>query len=313
MNVSEEGPVVVGVDGSDEGLRAVRYAVREAQRAGCGLRLVHAAPETVPMAPMLPLVSVETIDRVSHRIVNEAKQLAYDLTDGDLEVEKVIKSGSRVRVLVDASEDARMVVLGHRDRSLLGRVFTHSTCTGVAARATCPVVGIPAAGWTFGTEHGRVVVGVEGPAHAQEALAVAFAAASERHAKLAVVHAWKMQSPYDDLIAARVSDEEWIRSAKQMLEEILGDWREAYPEVEVEIDVRHEYTASALVQATEHADLLMLGRRGGTAVGGLFLGSTVRTLIREALCPVVVAPPRPGHDALPSRRLMTEDEVEPQA
>ena len=311
MSTKLQRPIVVGVDGTDQSRLAVRYAVLEAQRRDCGLRLVHAAPETVPMAPMLPLISVESLDQVSQRIVNEAKQLAYDMTDGEIQVEKLVRSGSRVHILDEAGEDARLIVLGHRDRSILGRVFTSSTCTGVASRAHCPVVCVPTT-WTPGNRHGRVVVGVEGPEHSQDALGVAFAAAAERKVKLTVLHAWKLQSPYDDIIVSRVALEEWKESATAMLEKVLRDWREAYPEVDVEIDVRHQYTAPALVGATEGADLLVLGRRGRGAPLGIHLGSTARTLIRESRCPVEIAPPRRSQEVLPSDRLMTADQVSPQ-
>ncbi|HET9859959.1 MAG TPA: universal stress protein [Nocardioidaceae bacterium] len=311
MNVAMQNPVVVGVDGSEQSLNAVRYAVQEAQRHGSPLRLVHVAPETVPMAPMLPLVSVETLDQVSHRIINEAKVLADDITDLRTQVEKVISSGSRVRALVESAEGARMIVLGHRDRSVLGRVFTSSTSTGVAARAHCPVISVPER-WTPGDENGRVVVGIEGPVHAQEALAVAFAAASERNAALRILHAWKLESPYDDIVSSRVAVEQWRRTATAMLEEILHEWRELYPEVKVEIDVVHRATGPALVDATRAADLLVLGRRGHRAPLGLHLGSVARTLIREAHCPVVIAPARTDLELVSSERWASEAEVTPE-
>jgi nucleotide-binding universal stress UspA family protein len=311
MTATPERPIVVGVDGSDQSMQAVRYAVQEAQRQSCGLTLVHALPENVPVAPMLPLVSVETLDQVGHRLVTQAEIVVHDLTDGQIAVEKVVRPGSRARVLADAGQNARMIVLGHRDRSVLGRVFTSSTCTGVSARAHCPVVSVPSA-WEQGSSRGRVVVGIDGPAHSSEPLAVAFAEAAERGSVLTVLHAWKLQSPYDDIIASRVSLDAWRRSTTSMLEELLREWREAYPEVVVELDVRHEFTATALVEASEGADLLVLGRRGHGAPLGLFLGSIARTLIREARCPVEVAPARRDLEAAPADRFVTADEVAPQ-
>src|SRR5919201_10363 len=119
-------PVVVGVDGTDESLQAVRYGVHEAQRRGCGLRLVHAAPQYAPMAPTLPLLSVETFEEVGYRIVNEAKQLAHDLTEGTLAVEKLVRSGSRVGILARESENACLVILGRQAHSRFGRIITGS-------------------------------------------------------------------------------------------------------------------------------------------------------------------------------------------
>jgi len=223
----------------------------------------------------------------------------------------VVLSGSRARRLVQSANDARLIVLGHRDRSVLGRVFTSSTCTAVASRANCPVVCVPTT-WMPGNPRGGVVVGVEGPTHAQDALAVAFASAAARKSTLTVLHAWKLQSPYDDIVSSRVALDEWRKQATDMLEQVLREWREAYPEVEVELDLRHQYTAPALVGATEGADLIVLGRRGHGAPLGLHLGSTARPLIRESRCPVEIAPPHPAQDALPSQRTMTAEQVSPQ-
>ncbi len=310
MTTELQTPVVVGVDGSDESMLAVRYAVQEARRLGCGLRLVHAVPDFVPMAPMLPLISSESLDEVGHRLVNHAKQLAYDLTEDQIEVETVVRPGSRVHVLVAAAQDAAIVVLGHRDRSVLERVFTGSTTTGVAARAHCPVVSVPAT-WSGERIHGRIVVGVEEAGHAREALAAAFAAATARNATVTVLHAWKLQSPYDEAIASRVDPDEWVEPVTKTIQAILAEWREAYPDVDVVIDVRHQSPAAALVGASEDADLLVLGRRGHGAPLGIYLGSTVRTLIRESSCPVVVAPPRPA-DERANDLSLTADQASPQ-
>lgn len=311
MSTELQSPIVVGVDGTDQSMLAVRYAVQEAQSLGCGIRLVHAAPEMASTTTTLPLINVETMNRVGERIVNAAKQLAHDITDAEIQVETVIRLGSRVRILTEAGEDARMIVLGHRDRSILGRVFTSSTCTGVGSRARCPVVCVPTV-WKPGNPRGRVVIGVEGHEHSQDALAVAFAVAAEKKAKLTVLHAWKLPSPYDDIVVSDAAVEEWRESATEMLEQILQEWREGYPEVEVELDVRHQHIAPALMGATEGADLLVLGRRGRGAPLGFHLGSTARTLIRESRCPVEIAPPRHPEELFPSQRLMTADQVSPQ-
>ena len=312
MTIHLQEPIVVGVDGTEESQVAVRFAALEARRNGCGLRLVHAMPETVPMAPMLPLISVETLDQVGHRIVNGAKQLAYDVVDGDLQVEGVVRPGSRVRVVLAAAEDARMVVLGRRDRSLLGRVFTGSTCAGVAPRSRCPVVSVPN-GWAPEDPSGPVVVGVKDARSSRDALAAGFALAAQRGTRLVVLHAWKLPSGYDDIVVSRDAVDEWIASAKTMVEDLLDDWRGSYPEVNVEIDLRHEYPAPALVAASERAGLLVLGRHGQHTPWGMRLGSKAHALLRESRCPVLIALPQPTEEPLPSRPYMTADEYAPQA
>ena len=46
--------VVVGVDGSGDGLRALDFAVAEASRGGCGIRIVHAYSALATTGPVIP-------------------------------------------------------------------------------------------------------------------------------------------------------------------------------------------------------------------------------------------------------------------
>lgn len=311
MKASLKNPVVVGVDGSEQSLRAVRFAAETAQRLGCGLRVVHSLPEVVPMAPVLPLTSADTFEAIAHRLVNEARKVADAVTGGAIEVETLIRFGARVHSLVLAGEDARLIVLGHRDRSRVGRVFSASTCTGVATRAHCPVVSVPAS-WAPGAQHGCVVVGVDDAAHSHEALVSAFAVAASSGSRLRILHAWKLRSPYDEIVA-NMDDDEWKAEVTAQVEEAVAGLRADHREVEVEIDVRHQDPTTALLEAAEEADLLVLGRRGHGAPLGFYLGSVARTLIREATCPVEITPLRPRHGDQPTADdELLADELSPQ-
>ena len=219
--VKETGlPVVVGIDGSEQSDRAVRYAVEQARRHGVGITLVHAVHETAPMAAMLPLYSVESFAEVGRRLVGDAERLALEINP-DVEVGTSVKGGSRVGVLVDAGKHASQIVLGHRSRSLAGRVLTSSTTTGVAARAHCPVVSVPDM-WVPGTEHGRVVVGIDESDASHDALDLAFREARSRGAKLVVLHAWWLPSGYDDLVGTPTAVHEWELVVKREMDEVLA-------------------------------------------------------------------------------------------
>jgi nucleotide-binding universal stress UspA family protein len=312
MGVQLKAPVVVGVDGTQQGLHAVQFAVAEAQRVGCGVRLVHVLPDLAATSPIVPMAGYEAFDQVAQKIMREAEQAARTAWDGMVPLEKVIRTGGRVHVLVQESEGARMVVLGHRDRPLLGRVFTAATSTGVASRARCPVVCIPTV-WLAAADHRHVVAGVEDPDHAYEVLSHAFVAAGTRHARLRVLHTWKLQRPYDDVVVGQREAERWTVSLTERLRTALQELRSAYPEVVVDIDVRHQDPAAALLGATEGADLLVIGRRGQGAPIGLPMGSTARAMIRESRCPVEITPLHPATlDTSTADLALVADELSPQ-
>lgn len=281
-------PVVVGIDGTDASNRALRYAVGEARRHGVGLTLVHAISETQPIATPVALYNVEAFEKVSQRLVAEAEREVRELEPG-LKVRTVVTPGPRARVLAEAGQQASMIVVGHRIRSLASRVLTHSTATGLAARAHLPVVVVPEA-WTEPERPGLVVVGVDEAVADHDALAVAFEEAAARRSKLVVLHAWRLPTAYDELLVSQVAVEDWQADAAGRLRESLAPLLAEHPDVEVEFDVRHEHPAYALAKASKDADAVVVGRRAHHGPAGTGLGSTVRTLIHESLCPVIVAP-----------------------
>lgn len=302
-------PVVVGVDGTEQGLRAVRFAVGEAQLVGCGVRLVHVLPELANAAPIVPLAGFEVYDEMARGILQQAELTAREASGDGLVLEKVVRTGTRLHVLVEASEDARLVVLGHRERTGQGHLLTASTSTGVATRARCPVVCLPST-WEAGRRRGKVVVGVEDPGHAHELLALAFAATSRRRSALLALHAWKLQRPYDDLVVGGPEAIEWTATQREELGRAVSDLQAAFPEVEVELEVRHQDPAAALLAASDEADLLFLGRRGrghGPALGF----AIARALIRESRCPVEITPLHLTHPDVPGRSASTTGSLGP--
>lgn len=287
--------VVAGVDGSADAARAIRYAAEEIARRGGRLRLVHVVPETVPMAAMLPLYGADTLVEVGHRLLADAESLAATTLPEDAVVETVLAHGPRVDALLAHSLDAALVVLGRRP-SLLAHIRTGSTTSAMAARAGCPVVGVPDE-WTQAPRHGRVVAAVDGSSATSAVLEAGLAAANDRHARLVVLHAWRPLAPYESALAGPGAAETWQRQAEPVLWAMVAGLRAAYPAVEVQVDLHYERTADALVAAGRTADLMVLGRRGD-GPSWMLLGSTPRALLRAGVCPIEVVP-----TARPSRRL----------
>jgi nucleotide-binding universal stress UspA family protein len=304
-------PVVVGVDGSGQSERAVRFALTEARRRGSGILLVHAMHQTAPMTGVLPPPGTEPFTEVGHRLVDNAERMALEM-DPAIEVRKEVRIGGRVGILVDAGAHASAIVLGHRSRSLAGRVLTSSTTTGVAARAHCPVISVPES-WTEGSVVGRVVVGVDGSDASHDALDLGFLEARRRGARLVVLHAWRLPVVYEGVGYTATTVEDWMAPAAEEMDRTLTPFRETYPDVTVEVDLQHELAGPALLKATEDADLVVVGRRGHGAPWGVYLGSLARMLVREGRCPVEVAPQHP-RDVPPveERLLGTPEELSPE-
>ncbi len=286
---SRRGPVVVAVDGTEDGDRALRFGVEEAARRGCGLRLVHVPHETIPMAPMLPVFSHAVLHDLGAKVLREAELSVRELTEGRITAEAVLAQGPRVPSILEAAADACALVVAPRPAGSW-KLVVGSTTTGLTARAHCPVYCVPARVGEPGPPRKRVVVGVDGSPVSGAILDAGFAAADLRRAEVVLVHAWRPSGEYDTVIGGRAFVREWVDAVERELAELSAGHREKYPDVRVRLELRYQRPALALIELAQRADLLVVGRRGHGAPLGLLLGSTVRAVVRAEVCPVEVVP-----------------------
>ena len=284
--------VVVGVTGPGENSAALRFAAEQARLLGADVCVAHAVHELRPPPAANPLLSYEVPwDEVGNRIVSyaveELKGLSGDMAMTDRAVTTVARHGDPVHVLTELSGNARMVVLQHRDISALHRVFTGSTVAGVATHAQCPVTSVPAA-WQPSDSPGRVTVGVHEDGLPSGVLAEAFAEADARGWSLRVAHARRLDPVYDDIVFTR--DDAWRAGAEAAISSSMEELRQEHPDVMVEVDVRHQWPADALVELSTVSNLLVVGRHRHHAPAPGRIGSIARALLRTARCPVTVVP-----------------------
>jgi nucleotide-binding universal stress UspA family protein len=283
------GYAVAAVDGTEEGDAAVAFAAREAEREGLELRLVHVMPPDVPLRPLL-MPDVRASGGYASETLAGAVRLATDVSP-ELAVTTHLLMGGRVSEVVDLAEHARFVVVGRRRSTALDRAWSGGTLDGIVSRARCPVVMVPSTG-AHRDRTARVVAGFKSSEHSAELFEAAFAAADASDAELEVVHAWKLSSGYDDMIARRVSEATVNREQKDGIRDLIGPWQDSYPHVPVRIRVVHDYPVRALVEAAREADRLILVKPlHGSLVH--HLGRTARGTLRFADCPVQVVPAEP--------------------
>ena len=298
MEQEQQGGVVVGVDGSEAGERAVRYAALEAQRHREGLTLVHVVPDFVATSPPAYLVPTDLQRDVEAfgRSLLAAAAAAASAAAPRLPTTEVLPVGRTVPMLLRTAGRARLLVLGHESVAPLGRLVEGAVTLGVAARASQAVVSVPAS-WSPERTTGKVVAGLKLTAQAPELLAVAFAEAAARDARLVLVHAWALPSRYDDRILTRSHRDEWTRAADEDIEALLAEHRAHHPGVPVEVKVVHDRATHALSEEVADADLLVLVRRAHGFPPATHLGGTARALLQHAPCPVLVVAPRPAEAA----------------
>src|SRR4051812_26335963 len=106
-------PVVVGLDGGDDGDRALKDPIEEAGRRATGIRLVHVVPDVLSYTPAPPMYSVPSPQDIGGHVMKEALERCHELAP-DVDVSGTMSDGHRVAALVKESESASAVVLGTR-------------------------------------------------------------------------------------------------------------------------------------------------------------------------------------------------------
>ncbi|MGW0613208.1 universal stress protein [Streptomyces sp. NPDC002788] len=296
-------PVVAAVDGSDDSLRALEWAVDAARRRAAPLRVAHvrqyahwAQPEVLAAGPADPRDD-PVLDRVRAHLEGRADQP---------DTEYVGLEGATGAVLPELGATAQLLVLGSRGRGGFASLLLGSTSMAAARDAECPVVVVPRPGREVHREPApgpgsRVVVGLQVDGPDEATLEFAFAEAARRRARLQAVAAypwpaqpWMMPGELPPpIVDQNVIEDE----ARVLAEGFLLPYRERHPGVEVEPVVAAGDAAGHLVAASLDADLVVVGRhRRRLMAPARMMGSVTQAVLLHAASPVAVIPPAPAED-----------------
>lgn len=282
--------IVVGVDGSESALRAVRWAAGEAERRRVALQLVHVylMPTGLSGGLVDPAVVLDALREQGRRYLAEARQVA---AEAGVRPSVVLRNAPVIPALAKEALSASLLVLGTRGLGGFTGLMVGSTAVSLAGRVHCPMVVVR------GDEpaDGPVVVGVDGTQASEAAVAFAFAEASRHGAELVAVHAWA-EPVLDTVLLGHfepVDFEPVQQRAYETLGERLAGWREKYPEVHVTREVVREHPSRALLRYAEGARLVVVGTRGRGGFRGLLFGSTGQHLLHHASCPVAIVRTEP--------------------
>jgi nucleotide-binding universal stress UspA family protein len=285
--------IVVGVDGSEDSERALRWAVTEGLARDACVRAVlvwaaagpprsesHPPPTTSPEHPRW--VAERMLDRVVERVRADVPAAR---------IEERTMFGPPVSTLLTAAADAEMLVLGAKGMSAGMRALAGSVSLACTHRAAVPVVVVhpsPPANAADADRPGPppdIVVGIDGSAASIDALRWAVEEATVRRAPLRIVHVSSARA--DDAPAARTAEERAIVEEVPNLAAVRAEI-DGRPSLETTSDLRIGHVADQLIQAAACAQLLVVGARGGGGFEGLLLGSISSQCVMYAPCPVAV-------------------------
>ena len=283
----KEGAILVGVDGSPNAANAAAWALTIGRRMDSPVKAVAAWPE-------IPSPYVDRIDEhVTAMNVQQVDAATRSLVDAGIDsIEVTAAPGPAAEVLLKNADelDASMLVVGTRGLGLLTGLLLGSISRYLLFNARRPLVVVPSTSTLTPPELTRVLVGLDRSAVAQGVASWAARFCAHLDVPATIVRCADPGCERPPGLVEEIDD-----NAKVDTEKVLSSFRDLG--VEYDIVVAHCDPRVALLEAaaSEHADLIVVGRRGEGRFRGL--GGTASYLVRHSPIPLAVIPD-PSPEAL---------------
>jgi nucleotide-binding universal stress UspA family protein len=270
--------IVVGTDGSPTAALAVEWAADEAERARMPLVIVHVVePDGRPSrgSRELEVDSRSTLESAARF----ARKRAALVTISTVEA-----TGRPASALASHASGARMLVVGNRGLGAVAGALLGSVSRQLASHAPCPLVVVR---FQQTPEAAGVVLGISGDPGEEPVLEFALQEAERHEGLLRAIHTWHRPAAREpgDMLPL-VYDVEGVQEQERvLLGEVMGGAREAFPDVTIDEHCARGRASNALVDASEHASLVVVGARHGALP---ILSPTTSAVLHRAHCPVAV-------------------------
>ncbi|MFD5074782.1 universal stress protein [Streptomyces sp. NPDC058371] len=303
-------PVIAAVDGSDDSLRALEWALTAARLREAPLRAVHVRQYAVGAQPDVLVAGPP--DPADDPVLDEARAyldgrpgkpvIEYLGLPDRPAVEYVAMVGAPAAVLPELGASAQLLVLGSRGRGGFAGLVLGSNGMAAARDADCPVVVVPRIGREVPdpppVDPGpRVVVGLHVDGPDETALAFAFTEAARRGARVQVIAAypWPVRTwtAAGDFVPGTFDQAAVEGETRTLAEGFVGPHQERHPDLRVDLYVPPGDAAGHLVAASKDAALVVVGRhRRRLLAPARLMGSVTQAVLLHAASPVAVVPPR---------------------
>ena len=282
----EDQRVLVGIDGSDDGIRAARYGIGRALHFGIDIWFVNAVDDGVVNGGWGIIYDPSVLKEAGQAAVQQATDLAIAKGLPQERVHTDVIIGNPTSVLSQCSKDAEILIVGRRATSGLERMFVGSTSTSLVSSSHCPLVVISAASTpdpTGGLHRITVAMGGTG----DTALRWACKEAKSLGSTVDVIHVIPYQpTTVVSLVpVSAVQEQEWAKRVLSGLEQIVEPVRGLFPDVEIRVRSQHGVLADELIHESTRVDLLVLGVKPRPS---MILGGHLRAVLAHSSCPVAL-------------------------
>lgn len=275
--------VIVGVEGSSDGLPAALWAVDEAVSRDIPLRLICVLdPDSEPGTPR-GAAELDTAELAIRHLVT-----AVESTDMPVKIEVETLYGRLTDALLQASQSAAMICVASCYGTTPTQGAAGSTVAALAASVACPVT-VVRSDPTAAADPGWIVVTVDDSPASDGVLKRGLEEARLRHAPLRVLVTSRMRFTDIHDTTAVASRNRW---AKACLDRRLAPWREQYPDVEIRAVAVHGNVLTYLARNLKSIQLVIAGGEQLDGLGDL-LDPRSDDAIRNTDCSVMICETRP--------------------
>ena len=139
----------------------------------------------------------------------------------------------------------------------------------------------------------HLIVGIDGSPESEAAMAWALEEASRRDLEVELIYALAVPVVSDayGMVMTRPDIDELTDYSQKLLDAALASARAAAPNVTASARLASGPPAAVLIEASKHAEALVVGTRGLGAISGKLLGSVSVRLAGKSVCPVFIVPP----------------------
>jgi nucleotide-binding universal stress UspA family protein len=291
-------PIIAAFSAESAAREPVEFGLAASRVTGAPLVIVTVAHGDV--ATQHALRSTADVSQGAHR--NAIEHLERELERRgirDVEI-RSFEDRNTARGLAQAMDalEPELIVLGSSHRSAVGSVCIGTTTERVIHDSACPVAITP-----HGYERPENGVQVIGAAYSptpegREAVAAAAALARAGGVRVRIITAVDehhaadqshglMASQHGDVNISEVKAETARATNEADMAEVIA---ELMTGVEHEVDVLVSDPAAALIAASKHVDLMIMGSRGLGPKRAVMLGSVSRKVSQQCACPLLVLP-----------------------
>lgn len=301
--MTHDAVVMVGVDGSAPSLNALDWAAAHASKVGWRLHIV--------CAYALPTFAAASLDggyaTLDDAAIRDGAQAVLDealerVSGRGTEVTSALETGDPAGVLVEASRNVCLAVVGTRGKGGFAERILGTVSSALPAHAHCPTVVVPYKdGGDLPIPVKRIVVGVDGSVSAKGALKRAIEEAALWDAELTAISGIPIGTGTGLLgwLPTSVDSETLLADCKAGLDVTVDRALGGRDDVTVRRHALDGTGAALLAEFSTAVDLVVVGTRGRGGFAGMLMGSTSQALLHHSACPVMVVPSRIQDEELP--------------